>query len=153
LGRVFSLLDPWKKPEILSRVEKAEKIDDAIYIALEAHETPLTFNDLEELMPGRFEHRWKLTSALRRLLRDRKIQKVVVFDADRVVTAYATITDTQVLAAIPVKLLRDQGYEVSIGCAHSNQRKPYDLYEPKCDYLLIHINRSKAPNNPEKGEA
>jgi hypothetical protein len=153
MERKLSLLRPEKVNEIRWRVKEAENIDNAIYTALEIHDMPLTFNDIRSLMPAEFENPKKITVALNRLIRERKVQRVIVIMPEGPVKAYATITDTQILIGIPVWLFRQWGYEVSMGFAKENQRKHYDLFEPKCDYLLIHINRSKAPNNPEKGEA
>ncbi len=137
----ISLLNPDKEVELRMETERAESIDDAILAALRIHVTPLTFNDLLKLMPERFRHGEKLSRALKRLIRDGMAQEVIVIMMDEVVKAYALMTDTRILVSIPVMDLRKEGYKVLIGFAYEGRKEPYDLYEVKADYILIHIDR------------
>jgi transcription initiation factor TFIIIB Brf1 subunit/transcription initiation factor TFIIB len=137
----FTLLRPEKVNEIVNRVREAKGAEDAIYAALEVHETPLTFNDIKSLMRENHKHPERITRALEELIRQRKAQKVIVITPEDCVTAYATITDTQILVGIPVRLLRELGYGVWVGSANEGQREPYDLDLVEDDWLMIHIDR------------
>jgi hypothetical protein len=136
-----SLLRPEKVNEIVNRVREAKKPDDAVYAALEVHETPLTFNDIMSLMPEDYKHPEKITRALEELIKQRKVQKVITIMPEGPVVAYATITDTQILVGIPVWLFRELGYDLSIGFPPYAPKEPYDLYEIPGDWLMIHIDR------------
>jgi len=146
MPRRINLLNPDREVELRMEVERAKSMDDAILAALRIHVTPLTFNDLMELMPDKLKHQERLSRALKRLLRQKRIQKVIVVTVNEVIKAYALMTDTRILVSIPVSFIREEGYEVSIGFRHEEPKEPYDLYEVKADYILIHINPSKSPD-------
>jgi hypothetical protein len=133
--------------EIKSMAESTEETEDAVYIALELHRFPLTFSDIKELMPERHKNPKKITNALKRLIRQRKVQEVIVIMPEGPVKAYATITDTQILVGIPVWLFREQGYGVWVGFANEGQREPYDLDLVQTDYVMIHIDRIGGQNS------
>jgi hypothetical protein len=139
LGK-FSMIKKEMKAEIRSEVKKTSSINEAIQRALEISKVPLTFNDLEELMPDQFKHHEKLVRSLRRLKKQGEVQEVYVFTMDGPVKTYAPMTDTPVLICIPIKFLRECGYQVLIGGALEDKKKPYDLIDAKSDYIMIHIN-------------
>jgi DNA-directed RNA polymerase subunit F len=147
----FTLLRPEKVNEIVNKVMEAEKPEDAIYAVLKVHGTPLTFNDIMSLMREDQKHPETVTRALEELIRQRKVQKVIVIMPEGPVTAYATITDAQILIGIPVWLFRELGYDLSIGFPPYAPKEPYDLYDIPGDWLMIHIDRigdqsSERPN-------
>ena len=144
----ISLLNSDKENIIKAEVEKAKSIDEAVLIALEVHKCPLTFNDLRKLMPEKFQHQEKVSRAIKRLIKRGKIQEVLVIVIGEAAKAYALMSDTPILVGIPVGLMREVGYEVSIGFGYERWKEPYDLYEVKADYIFIHINPSKSSNNP-----
>jgi hypothetical protein len=127
--------------EIKSRAESTEETEDAVYIALELHRFPLTFNDIKELMPEKHKNPKKITNALKRLIRRKKAQLVIVIMPEGPVKAYATYTDTQILVGIPVWLFRELGFDLSIGFPPKEPKEPYDLYDIPGDWLMIHIDR------------
>jgi len=146
MPRGMSLLNPEKKTIISMEMEKARSIDEAVLTALRIHVAPITFNDLMELMPNKFKHEERLSRALKRLLRQGRIQQVIMITVDEIIKAYALMTDTRILVSIPVSFIREEGYEVLMGFGHEEQKEPYDLYEVKADYILIHISPSKSPD-------
>jgi hypothetical protein len=136
-----SLLRPEKVNEIVNRVREAKGAEDAIYAALEVHGAPLTFNDIKSLMREDQKHPETMTRALEELIRQRKVQKVLTVMPEGPVISYATITDTQFLVGIPVWYFREEGYEVWVGWAPEEPRKPYDLLLVPGGWLMIHIDR------------
>jgi len=141
--RGFSMLKPYEEAKIKVEIENAKSIDEAVLTALRIHVYPLTFSDLMKLMPKKFQHQEKLNKALRRLIKRGEVQKISVITMDGIVKTYALMTDTPMLVSIPVNYLREEGYEVLIGFGFDERKEPYDLYEVKADYLLIHINSFK----------
>ena len=148
MPRENSLLDPDKIAIITMETEKARSIDEAVLAALSIHKTPLTFNDLRKLMPDKFKHQERLSRALKRLIKQRRIQRVITIMAKEAINSYALMTDTPLLVGIPVAFIRKEGYEVLIGFGWEGQKKPYDLYEVKADYLLMHICPLENDDNP-----
>jgi predicted Zn-ribbon and HTH transcriptional regulator len=136
-----SLLRPEKVNEIVNRVREAKDIDDAIYAVLEVHGTPLTFNDIMSLMREDDKHPERITRALERLIRQRKVHKVIVIMPEGCFELYAKYAEAQIYIGIPVRLLRELGYGVWVGSANEGQREPYDLDLVEDDYLVIHIDR------------
>jgi predicted Zn-ribbon and HTH transcriptional regulator len=146
MGRIFSMLNRWKEEEIKMNVRGSKNTEEAVLKAIEAHNTPLTFNDILELMPEKFNHRERVRRALKKLAKKRKVMQVVVVTVDKIVKAWAKMTDTPILVSIPVKFLEEEGYETLIGFGYYDQKKPYGLYSVKADCILIHINPSKSPD-------
>jgi hypothetical protein len=138
-----SLLNPDKEVMIRMEIEDAKSADEAVLTALRIHEYPLTFSDIERLMPEKFQHHERLSRALRRLIKQGRVQEIFVITMDEAAKAYALMTDTPILVGIPVRLMREIGYEVLLGFGYEEQKEPYDLYEVKADYILIHINPLK----------
>jgi len=150
MERKVTLLRPERINEIRSKAGEAEKIDEAILTALETHATPLTFNDIRSLMPEKFVHWKKVSSALKRLIRQGKVQKVIVLMPERPVVAYALITDSRTLVGIPVNLFREEGHEVLMGFVDEDRKESYDLYKVNADWIMIHIDpveRKRRPGN------
>jgi hypothetical protein len=139
----ISLLNPDKEVMIKMEIEDAKSADEAVLTALRIHEYPLTFSDIERLMPEKFQNHEKLSRALGRLIKEGRVQEVFVITVGKAVKAYALMTDTSMLVSIPVRLMREMGYEVLLGFGYEEQKEPYDLYEVKADYILIHINPLK----------
>jgi hypothetical protein len=139
----ISLLNPDKEVMIKMEIENVKSVDEAVLTALRIHEYPLTFSDIERLMPEKFQHHERLSRALRRLIKQGRVQEIFVITMDEAAKAYALMTDTPILVGIPVRLMREIGYEVLLGFGCEEQKEPYDLYEVKADYILIHINPLK----------
>ncbi|MEM4497686.1 MAG: hypothetical protein QW692_02540 [Nitrososphaerota archaeon] len=139
----ISLLESGKEEEIRRAVEEERSIDEAVTRILEIHSTPLTFSDILKLLPEHMRHKDRLSRCLKRLLRQNIIQKVVVIWYDGAYEGYAIRTDTSILAAVPVRDLREMGYRVLIGVKVEGQGEGYPLMEVEGDALLIHIDRSE----------
>ena len=146
-----TLLRPEKVNEIVNRVREAKGAEDAIYAALEVHGTPLTFNDIKSLMREDYKHPETMTRALKELIRQRKVHKVIVITHEGSLELYAKYAEAPVYVVVPVSLLRELGYEVWAGWAPEESKEPYDLYEIPGGYLVIQIDRigdqsSERPN-------
>lgn len=132
---------------IRKALENAENVDEAITLALEMHDFPLAFSDIESLMPERFKHREKIRRSIKRLLRQNIIQEIWVVTPEGAVKAYSIRTDTSYLIAIPVKDLKEHGYYTYLGLGYEKDRPGYPLYRLDCDILFIHVDKKplKAP--------
>jgi len=137
------LLNPGKEQEIRKIVNGERSIDEAVEKILEIHKMPLTFSDLLDLLGEKKVDGKKLSRCLKRLLRQGRIQKIIYVLPREAVYAYAPPSDTRILVAIDLALLRELGYRVLIGVKVEGQGEGYPLMEVEGDALLIHIDRSE----------
>ncbi|MEM4021068.1 MAG: hypothetical protein QXI18_01650 [Nitrososphaerota archaeon] len=139
----ISLLDAEKEKEIKRIIGEIADPEEAIEKMLELHEKPLTYGDIRRLLSDRSINPRTLTRCLKKLLGQGRIQKMIYVLPWEAVYAYAPPSDTRILVAIDLALLRKLGYRVLIGVKVEGQGEGYPLMEVEGDALLIHIDRSE----------